>query len=71
MIPADSVIALTAETRNQNYLVSLDSRSASIDSPAEFVIQRESFRVNTVRLSAQTFPATIRGKLLWGSDIRN
>ena len=71
MIPADSVIALTAETRNQNYLVSLDSRSASIDCPAEFVIQRESFRVNTVRLSAQTFPATIRGKLLWGSDIRN
>lgn len=71
VIPADSVISLTAETRNQNYLVSLDSRSASIDSSAEFVIQRESFRVRTVRLSAQTFPATIRGKLLWGSDIRN
>ena len=71
VIPSDSIITLAAETRNQNYLVSLDSRSASIDCPAEFVIQRESFRVNTVRLSAQTFPATIRGKLLWGSDIRN
>lgn len=71
IVSADSVISLVAETRNQNYLVSLDSRSASIDGPSEFVIRKESFQVSTVRLRGQNFPETIRGKLLWGSDTRN
>lgn len=71
VISSDSVITLTAETRHQNYLAALDSRSESISTPVEFNIKKEAFWANIVRLQGQNFPATIRGKLLWGSDNRN
>ncbi|MGL4370022.1 MAG: NAD kinase, partial [Spirochaetota bacterium] len=71
VVSADSVITLAAETRHQNYLTALDSRSISVDIPIDFTIKRESFKINLVKLAGQNFPATIRGKLLWGSDMRN
>jgi NAD+ kinase len=71
VVSSDSVITLTAETRHQNYLAALDSRSVSIDAPIEFHIRKETFTVNIIKLPGQNFPATIRGKLFWGTDKRN
>jgi NAD+ kinase len=71
VISDDSVITLTAETRHQNYLATLDSRSESIYQPVEFTIRKQSFCFNLVRFPNQNFPSTIREKLLWGVDKRN
>jgi NAD+ kinase len=71
LISDDSIITLTAETRHQNYLATLDSRSESVYQPVEFTIRKEMFCINLVRFANQDFPSTIRGKLLWGIDKRN
>lgn len=71
VISEESVITLTAETRNQHYLAVLDSRSESVDTPVEFTIRKERFSVNMVRFTGTGFAETIRGKLYWGLDRRN
>jgi NAD+ kinase len=71
VVSDDSIITLRAETRNQQFLATLDSRSLSIDQTAEFTVRRESFRISLIRFPDLDFPATIRGKLFWGMDLRN
>jgi NAD+ kinase len=71
VISDDSIITITAETRHQNYLATLDSRSESVYQPVEFTIRKQSFCLNLVRFPNQNFPSTIREKLLWGADKRN
>ena len=71
IISDDSIITLTAETRHQNYLATLDSRSESVYQPVEFTIRKQIFCLNLVRFPNQNFPSTIREKLLWGADKRN
>jgi NAD+ kinase len=71
VISDDSVLTLTAETRNNYYLASLDSRSVRVESNIEFTLRKESFCLNLVCFGNQDFSARIRGKLLWGMDKRN
>lgn len=71
VISEESVITLTAETRNHHYLAVLDSRSESVDHPVEFTVKRETFSINMVRFPGTGFAETIRGKLYWGLDRRN
>jgi len=71
VIPDDSKIRIRLEGRDENYLVSLDSRSETIDGNVELNIEKESFKINLVQLKTKDFFATIRDKLKWGLDIRN
>jgi NAD+ kinase len=71
VISDDSVLTLTAETRNNYYLASLDSRSVRVESNIEFTVRKENFCLNLVRFNNQDFSIRIRGKLLWGLDQRN
>jgi NAD+ kinase len=71
VISDDSVLTVTAETRNNYYLASLDSRSVRVESNIEFTLRKENFCLNLVRFKNQDFPSRIRGKLLWGLDQRN
>lgn len=71
VIPDDSKIRIRLEGREDNYLVSLDSRSVTIDGNVELNIEKESFKINLIQLQSKDFFATIRDKLKWGLDIRN
>ena len=71
VIPDNNIIRIEVETRNEEFLVSLDSRSASIKEAQEIIVRKETFKINLVRLNNQNFFSTIRHKLLWGSDARN
>ena len=71
VIPDNNIIRIEVETRNEEFLVSLDSRSASIKEAQEIIVKKETFKINLVRLNNQDFFSTIRHKLLWGSDARN
>mgnify|MGYP003434910353 FL=1 len=71
VIPDDTEIRLKVTGRSEQYLVSLDSRIASIPNESELVIKKTPFKINMVEIHGETFLKTLRNKLLWGEDKRN
>jgi NAD+ kinase len=72
IILADSsVITFQIEGRSRRFLVSLDSRIASVDSSVQLTVKKADFRVNLIQLEGQHYFKTLRQKLNWGLDIRN
>ena len=71
VIPNSSKIHIKAEGRDEQFLVSLDSRKSVIYSNFELVIEKAEFNINVVQLREMNFYATIREKLKWGLDARN
>jgi NAD+ kinase len=71
VLPDSSKIRLKVEGRDDHFFVSLDSRSASIDSLSELTIRKAAFNINLVKLPQMSFFSTIREKLMWGLDKRN
>ena len=71
VIPDDTEIKLKVSGREEQYLVSLDSRITSISNNAELVINKTPFKINMVEIPDETFFKTLRNKLLWGEDKRN
>jgi NAD+ kinase len=71
VLPDSSNITFEVESRSSNYLVSCDSRTATIDKTMRFSVQKAGFQLNLVRLSNESYLSTLRNKLLWGLDVRN
>ena len=71
VIPDDTTIRLKVISREEQSLVSLDSRTATIDNKTELFIKKAPFTIKTIQLNQQTFLKTLREKLLWGEDKRN
>lgn len=71
LISDQSTVTLRVEGRSENFLVSLDSRSESIDSDTVLTLSKHNFDVNLVRLKNHSFLKTLRNKLNWGLDRRN
>lgn len=72
MILSDqSKITFEIEGRSKEFLVSLDSRSVSVDDSVEISIQREQFEAKLVRFADSDYFDTLRNKLNWGLDARN
>lgn len=64
-------IRVRVNDRNYSHLLTLDSRSEHIEQPAEIVIKKAPFTIQTVQFNNFSFFDTIRDKLLWGLDRRN
>ena len=71
VIPDKTEIRLKVSGREENYLISLDSRIASVKNEAVLVIKKTPFKINMVEIPGETFLKTLRNKLLWGEDKRN
>lgn len=71
VIPDDTEITLKVSGREEQYLVSLDSRITSIDNHSIIKIKKTPFHINMVEIPEETFFKTLRTKLLWGEDKRN
>jgi NAD+ kinase len=71
VIPDDTVIRLKVTGREEQYLVSLDSRIASVKNESELTIRKTPFKIKMVEIHEETFLKTLRNKLLWGEDKRN
>jgi NAD+ kinase len=71
VIPDDTEIKLKVSGREENYLISLDSRISSISNNSELTIRKTPFKINMVEIPEETFLKTLRNKLLWGEDKRN
>lgn len=71
VIADDTIIRLKVSGRENNHLVSLDSRIATIENGREITISRADFTVKMIEYASESFLKTIRNKLLWGQDRRN
>lgn len=71
VVPDSSEITFRVEGRSKKFLVSLDSRMATIDPSTELKITKANFKVNLIQLEGYHYFKTLREKLNWGLDIRN
>ena len=71
VISDDTIIRLKVSGREENHLVSLDSRIASLENGQEITISKAPFSINMIEYTSESFLKTLRNKLLWGEDRRN
>ena len=71
VIPDKTEIKLIISGREDNYLVSLDSRIATLQNNTTVLIKKADFKIKMIELKNESFLRTLRKKLLWGEDKRN
>lgn len=71
VIEDSTTIELKVSGREDNYLVSLDSRIATLSNDTIITIKKAPFTINMIELNSESFLTTLRKKLLWGEDKRN
>jgi NAD+ kinase len=71
VIPDNTTLKLKITGREENYLISLDSRIASASNESMLTIKKTPFKINMVEITEETFLKTLRNKLLFGEDRRN
>ncbi len=71
VIQNSTEIKLKVSGREDSYLVSLDSRIATLDNNATITIKKADFKIKMIELTDESFLITLRKKLLWGEDKRN
>lgn len=70
-IPDDIHMRVQVQTREDSFLISLDSRQTSVPKDTSLIITKAKFTIKSVLPKSQTFLQTLRSKLLWGEDVRN
>ncbi|HOZ29837.1 MAG TPA: NAD kinase [Bacteroidales bacterium] len=71
IIPAKSEIKISVDSAESKVLASLDYRAYGITNLKEITIRKAKFNIIFVNLFENTYFSTLRGKLMWGTDIRN
>lgn len=71
IVSDQSKITFEVEGRSREFMVSLDSRSHTVDDTVEISVQREQFEAKLVRFGDSNYFDTLRNKLNWGLDARN
>ena len=71
VIPDNSTVTLKVSGREKTYLVSMDSRIATVNADTTLIIKKAPFSIKLVQLEDDSFIKTLRNKLLWGEDKRN
>ncbi|WP_418510684.1 NAD kinase [Corallibacter sp.] len=71
IIPDATEIQLKVSGREENHLVSLDSRIATLSNETLITIKKAPFKIKMIELLDESFLDTLRKKLLWGEDRRN
>ena len=72
MIISDSnVISFEIEGRSTSFLISLDSRSETIDQSVQLAVRKAPNDFQLVRFNEDNYLKTLRKKLMWGIDNRN
>ena len=71
VISAKHKIRLKISGRENEFLISLDSRINSLKNSTEIIIEKAKYQINMIELQGGSFIETLRKKLLWGVDQRN
>jgi len=70
VVTDDCVLTLEVESRNQNFLISLDGRSNIFTTGTKLIIKKADFTLRVIKRKENTFYNTLRNKLMWGVDPR-
>lgn len=71
IIPDSTTVKLKVNGRENQFLMSLDSRIVTLSNSTVVTIKKADFVVKMVELLDESFLETLRKKLLWGEDRRN
>ncbi|MBT8245018.1 MAG: NAD kinase [Winogradskyella sp.] len=71
VIPDQTDVKLRVSGRENQFLLSLDSRIITLPNTATVKIKKAAFHINMVELLDESFIDTLRKKMLWGEDRRN
>ena len=71
VISSNKIIKLKVSGREDEHLVSLDSRIKTLPNNTTITIQKAPFNIRMIELKDERFIETLRKKLLWGADQRN
>ena len=71
VIPNSCKIKLKVTSREEQSLISLDSRIYSVPNGTEISLSLADFTIALVETKNETFAKTLRNKLMWGLDKRN
>jgi NAD+ kinase len=71
IVSDQSVISFKIEGRSNKFLVSLDSKSHSVDSSIKMSVRKGDFKAKLITFDQLNYFDTLRQKLNWGLDLRN
>ncbi len=71
VISDETNIQLEVDSREKEFLISLDSRIESVPQNTKVKIKKAAFTIKSITPKNQSFLNTLRSKLLWGEDTRN
>ena len=71
VIPDDTDVKLKVEGREDQFLLSLDSRIITLPNSTTVNIEKADFKIKMIELLNESFIDTLRKKMLWGEDRRN
>ncbi|WP_299669959.1 NAD kinase [uncultured Polaribacter sp.] len=71
VISDETTIQLEVDSREKDFLISLDSRITTVAENTKVFIEKAPFTIKSIIPNNQSFLKTLRSKLLWGEDTRN
>ncbi len=71
VISDETTISLKVSGREEQHLVSLDSRIFTLKNDVALTVKKASFNIKMAHLPEESFLKTLRNKMLWGQDKRN
>jgi NAD+ kinase len=71
IIPDSGVVSFEIEGRGTNFMVSLDSRSYTVNNTVQMAVRKCDYQLNVIKLHEKNYLETLREKLTWGKDQRN
>ncbi|RCT56479.1 NAD kinase [Winogradskyella sp. KYW1333] len=71
IIPDNTSVKFKVDGREDQFLLSLDSRIITLPNSTKVIIKKADFVIRMVELIDESFLDTLRKKLLWGEDRRN
>jgi NAD+ kinase len=71
IIKDDAIIKLKIDSRENEFLLSMDSRVVTLPTSTEVIVKKADFKLKMIELDNKNFLKTLREKLLWGKDARN
>jgi NAD+ kinase len=71
VIADNTEISLKIDGRENEFLISLDSRITTLNKNTTVKIKKSSFTIKMIEFESESFLYTLREKLMWGKDRRN
>lgn len=71
VVPDDTKLKLKVSGRENDFLLSMDSRINTVSQEYEIYVRKADFEISLVLHEDNSFIKTLRKKLLWGEDQRN